>query len=88
MSEKKEVNELNPEESEKVSGGYVYQTFSTPYTNYKVIDDKDGKVLGRYNTMSKAKEMARRKGQDDTEISYAALSDLRTNDENESKYGW
>ena len=73
----KEIKKLGQKESEKVSGGYVFGRGELEGKRWEVIDDSSGEVLGRYATKQEAREMAEKKFQSRSQISWDELSDLR-----------
>lgn len=71
--EQNEIQELvEPEELEKVTGGYIFNVepgyAGVESKRWEVIDDSDGKVLGRYATKKEALKMSKIKGQSSKEI--------------------
>lgn len=71
--QKNEVSELiESGELEKVSGGYVFnvepENAGVRTKCWEVVDDADGRVLGRYKTRDEALEMAKMKGQSSRQI--------------------
>lgn len=76
--EKRNLNDLNPENLESVAGGYVYYASNHPDFKYEAIDDKTGNVLGRYRTKEDAKFAAKKFGNSDELISkYRTLERIR-----------
>ena len=80
-----EKKELIDNESEDVSGGYLLDAgryagdTSKPF---EVIDDADGRVLGRYANRNDAKKMAKNKNQLNRWISYSEVANLRKTSDN------
>ena len=72
----KKVDDTNLSDA---NGGYIFDTgfWSPVRKRYEVIDDANGKVLGRYSTETAAMRAAYKKQQSTKQISWRELNHLR-----------
>lgn len=79
-NEKKSLTELNFEDLDAVSGGYIFETmYKAEVNGYEVIDDKTGDVVERFRDCEhwEARKYAREHGYSDKLISWDELRLLR-----------
>lgn len=75
---KRNINKLNSEDLDEVSGGFVYRARMHPTDQWEVIDKDTGRVLDRYSTREEAKSRAQREWKQSPErLSWDKLKKIR-----------
>lgn len=83
--EKRDLTALNPEDIEKVSGGYVYNNTDHPDYTWEAISNRDGSVIGRYRTKEEAAIAATSSGNSTDKIWRAGTLEKIRNDSDRDK---
>ncbi len=74
---KENKKELNENQLDNVSGGYIIHNPSPYGFDWQVIDDNTGYAVGRYNTKEEALKMAEKKLQSSKELTPEEILNIR-----------
>ncbi len=81
MDNKEEIKKLSDDESDSVSGGFLFNSKgisgADPDKPWEVIDGNTGETLARFNSWDEAKKDANKRNISYKEIKWEDLYDLR-----------